>query len=135
MAQVRQERDEPGAAEEPAGVTHGVPALDAGPVGEGRTVQDERTGQVGTVGAEERHGPTGLAVADHCRLFRMGMAPSDLLDEADLRLLDVRHRLPRHRLRMEKDEVNRVAPAPGRRRFPNRAWSRRCPVRFPPGGR
>ena len=113
-AQVGQEVPRPGAAEDPAVVAHRVLAIGPRPVGEGCADERDGAGQLGPDCGQPRHRPAGLAVADDEGLVvGPGVPADDLLEEPGLGLPDVHQGLARDRLRVEPDEVDRVAGAEG----------------------
>ena len=115
VGEVRDERREPRAAQQPARVAHRVVARalvpGAAPVRHGRAVDDDRAGVLGVGGGQHHRRPPALAVADDHRLVALRMQLAHLAHELVLRRADVDQRLARLRLRIEDDEIDRMACA------------------------
>src|SRR5215470_16231651 len=61
--------------------------------------------------------PAGLAVCDHCRLFRLRVTTGDLADELGLGVPDILDRLAFHRFGKEADEITGMAVFEGHTDF------------------
>ena len=110
MPQVAAERGEPCAAQHSAEIPHGVFAAHAGPVGQRRSSQHDRTCPIGVRRRHHHDLPTCLAVGDNDGFdFGLGMARRHVLDEYRLGPADVLDGLSRHWLRQEADEIAGMA--------------------------
>ena len=117
-AEIAHQRGEPGAAEQAAGIAHGIFAVHAGPIGERRAGNDDRTEQLGPLGGDHHHRPACLAIADHRRLaVGLGVKGDDALEKRRLGHHDVLDRLARDRLGQEADEVAGMACLEGHADF------------------
>ena len=67
-AEIAHQRREPSASKQAAGIAHGIFAVHAGPIGERRAGNDDRTKKLGPLGGDHHHRPAGLAIADDRRL-------------------------------------------------------------------
>ena len=106
VTEIAGEGRQPASAEQAAAVAHRILAVNARPVGQRRSGDDDRAEQFRTDGGEHHHGPAGLAVADHAGFaVGLGMQRRDLLDEDRFGAGDVLDGLARHRVRQEADEV------------------------------
>src|SRR4051812_8512423 len=109
VSEIAGQRGQPGAAEQPAEIAHRVLAVYASPVGQRRTGEHDRAGQVRADRAHHHDLPAGLAVADQTRLaLGLRVPGDDLLDKARLGQADILDRLTRHRLRQEPDKITGV---------------------------
>src|SRR5476649_2465467 len=109
MAEIAGERGEPGTAEQAAGIAHGILAVNAGPVGERRSDEQERAGKIWFDRSRHHDLPARLAVADEAGLtLRFRMPLDHLADESGFGAADVLDRLARHRLGREAYEIARM---------------------------
>jgi hypothetical protein len=80
--------------------------VDALPVGQRRTGDDDRPEQFGPHRGKQHDRPTGLAIADHAGpAIGMGMQRRDFLEEKPFGAGDVLDGLARHRVRQESNEI------------------------------
>ena len=83
--------------------------MDAGPIGERRTGNNDRAEQFGANGSKHHDCPSRLAISDHAGLAaRVGMRSGHLLDEHRFRAGDVLDGLARNWIRREADEIARM---------------------------
>src|SRR5262249_31838141 len=72
VAEIAGERGQPAAAEQSAAVAHGVLAVHAGPVRQGRSGDDDGAKELRADGGEHHDRPSRLAIADHAGLSASG---------------------------------------------------------------
>ena len=76
---------EPSASEQAAGIAHGIFAVHAGPIGQRRAGNDDRTKKLGPLGGDHHHCPACLAIADDCGLaVGFGVERDDSLEKGRL---------------------------------------------------
>ena len=111
VAQVHGQQRRRDAAHQAAAVAHRVGADLARPGRHRRAVDDQRPRDVGVGGGQHQRGPAALAVAEHDRLGRLGVAARDLAQELGLGAHHIGQGLARFGMLAEDDEVDRVAAA------------------------
>jgi hypothetical protein len=105
----KQRRDSP--AGNAAEIAERIAPVLAGPIGKRGTGDDDRTHQVGMGGRQYHRCPAALAIAGDQRPRARRMAGVDFTQKSSLRRAHIGQRLAGHGLRIEDDEIHRVAVA------------------------
>ena len=109
-ADIARKRRQPAAAEETAGVAHGVDAADARPIGKRRAGDNKGAKQFGPDRRQHHDGPARLAISDHAGFaLCLGVQRNHLLEEDRFRAADVFDRLAGHRVGQKADKVAGMA--------------------------
>ena len=109
-SEIAHQRRKPGAAKQPTSIAHGVFAAHAGPIGERRSGNDDRTKKLGPLGSHHHHSPACLTIADDRGLaVGFGVERDHSLEKGSLSGADVLNRLTCYGLRQKANEIAGMA--------------------------